>query len=45
MKRPAVDSRTLVVWALFGQIAIGILILMAALIGLVGPLQLPIARG
>jgi hypothetical protein len=44
-KPPDLDARTLVTWALFAQIAIGILVVLAALIALVGPLRLPIAGG
>ena len=42
MRRSGPDSRTLVTWALFAQIVVGILVLMAALIAFVGPLRLPI---
>jgi hypothetical protein len=44
-KPPDLDARTLVTWALLAQIVIGILVVMAALIALVGPLRLPIAGG
>ena len=45
MRKSGPDSRTLVTWALFAQIAFGILVLAAALIAFIGPLRLPIAGG
>jgi hypothetical protein len=44
-KPPDLDARTLVTWALFAQIVIAILVVLAALIALIGPLRLPIASG